>query len=47
MELAADNWTVSSIISAGLGLGIAFSLWWVYFDTVDGSEIRVFVKIGK
>jgi low temperature requirement protein LtrA len=21
-------------------LGIAFSLWWVYFDTVDGSEIR-------
>ena len=21
-------------------MGIAFSLWWVYFDTVDGSEIR-------
>jgi len=38
--IAAHNWTVSSIISAGLGLGIAFSLWWVYFDTVDGSEIR-------
>jgi low temperature requirement protein LtrA len=28
------------MLSAGLGLGIAFSLWWVYFDTVDGSEIR-------
>jgi low temperature requirement protein LtrA len=28
------------MVSAGLGLGIAFSLWWVYFDTVDGSEIR-------
>ena len=38
--IAAHNWTVSSIISAGLGLGIAFSLWWIYFDTVDGSEIR-------
>jgi len=38
--IAAHNWTVSSIISAGLGLGIAFSLWWVYFDTVDGSEIK-------
>jgi low temperature requirement protein LtrA len=38
--IADHNWTVSSIISAGLGLGIAFSLWWIYFDTVDGSEIR-------
>jgi low temperature requirement protein LtrA len=38
--IAAHNWTAPSIISAGLGLGIAFSLWWVYFDTVDGSEIR-------
>jgi low temperature requirement protein LtrA len=38
--IAAHNWTASSITSAGLGLGIAFSLWWVYFDTVDGSEIR-------
>ena len=38
--IADHNWTIPSIISAGLGLGIAFSLWWVYFDTVDGSEIR-------
>ncbi|MFL6422057.1 MAG: low temperature requirement protein A [Nitrososphaeraceae archaeon] len=38
--IATHNWTAYSIISAGLGLGIAFSLWWVYFDTVDGSEIR-------
>ena len=38
--IAAHNWTVPSIISAGLGLGIAFSLWWIYFDTVDGSEIK-------
>lgn len=38
--IAAHNWTVPSIICAALGLGITFSLWWVYFDTVDGSEIR-------
>src|SRR5215208_2371910 len=38
--ISTHNWTVPSIICAGLGLGIAFSLWWVYFDTVDGSEIR-------
>jgi low temperature requirement protein LtrA len=45
--IAAHNWTVSSIISAGLGLGIAFSLWWVYFDTVDGSEIRALRENGR
>jgi low temperature requirement protein LtrA len=38
--IAPHNWTMPSIVSAGLGLGIAFSLWWIYFDTVDGSEIR-------
>lgn len=38
--IAAHNWTMPSIISAGLGLGIAFSLWWIYFDSVDGSEIK-------
>jgi low temperature requirement protein LtrA len=38
--IAAHNWNVPSIVCAALGLGITFSLWWVYFDTVDGSEIR-------
>lgn len=38
--IAPHNWTIYSIISAGLGLGIAFSFWWIYFDSVDGSEIR-------
>jgi low temperature requirement protein LtrA len=38
--IAPHNWTMPSIVSAGLGLGIAFSLWWIYFDTIDGSEIR-------
>ena len=38
--IASHNWTIPSILSAGLGLGITFSLWWIYFDTVDGSEIK-------
>ena len=38
--ISSHNWTVESITDAALGLGIAFSLWWIYFDTVDGSEIR-------
>ncbi len=38
--IAPHNWTIFSIISAGLGLGIAFSFWWIYFDSVDGSEIK-------
>lgn len=28
--IAAHNWTAYSMLSAGLGLGIAFSLWWVW-----------------
>ena len=38
--IAPHNWTLYSILSSGLGLGIAFSLWWIYFDSVDGSEIK-------
>ena len=44
--IAAHSWTVLSIVCAALGLGITFSLWWVYFDTVDGSEIRA-LREGK
>jgi low temperature requirement protein LtrA len=38
--IATHEWTIYSMTSAALGLGIAFSLWWIYFDTVDGSEIK-------
>lgn len=31
----------------GAGLSIAFSLWWIYFDKIDGSVIRVFRDHGK
>jgi low temperature requirement protein LtrA len=36
------EWSVQSVLGMGSGLAIAFSLWWVYFDTVDGSPIRAF-----
>ncbi len=38
--ISSHKWTVESITDAALGLGIAFSLWWIYFDMVDGSEIN-------
>ena len=38
--ISNHQWTAQSITDAALGLGIAFSLWWIYFDTVDGSEIK-------
>jgi len=38
--ISSHEWTAQSITDAALGLGIAFSLWWIYFDTVDGSEIK-------
>lgn len=38
------QWGVSSAIEAVLGMSIAFSLWWIYFDSVDGSPLR---SMGK
>jgi low temperature requirement protein LtrA len=38
--ISNHKWTPQSITDAALGLGIAFSLWWIYFDSVDGSEIK-------
>ena len=38
--IATHQWTVSSMVTTALGLGMTFSLWWLYFDNLDGSEIR-------
>ncbi len=38
--IATHQWTISSMVTAALGLGMTFSLWWLYFDNLDGSEIR-------
>jgi low temperature requirement protein LtrA len=46
-SLSGHKWTIESTISIGAGLGIAFSLWWIYFDRVDGSPIRAFREKGR
>lgn len=38
--VADQQWNVSSAVSAVLGLGIAFSIWWIYFDNLAGSAIQ-------
>ena len=48
--VAHQHWHVSSVISAVFGLSLAFSLWWVYFESADGSAIQcaqVARKIGN
>jgi low temperature requirement protein LtrA len=38
---------IYSMIVLGLGLSIPFSLWWLYFDSVDGAPIRAVREKGK
>ena len=40
------TWTPAAIAIALLGLSIAFSFWWMYFDTVDESPLQA-MKQGK
>jgi len=44
--VAQLEWGALSAIEAVLGMVIAFSLWWVYFDTVDGSPLRA-MGVGR
>jgi low temperature requirement protein LtrA len=46
-SLSDHEWNVESTISIGSGLSIAFSLWWIYFDNVEGSPIRAFRERGR
>jgi len=41
-----QQWTPMAIAIALLGLSIAFSFWWMYFDTVDESPLHAMRK-GK
>lgn len=40
MGLTKHPWSSQSGLTAALGLSIAFSLWWAYFDNIDGAAIR-------
>jgi low temperature requirement protein LtrA len=46
-SLSDQKWSIESTISIGAGLGIAFSLWWIYFDSIDGTVIRAFREKGR
>jgi len=38
--LSRQQWSPASVFAAMLGLSLAFSLWWVYFDNIDATPIR-------
>ena len=44
--VSGRQWTPVAIAIALLGLSIAFSFWWMYFDTVDESPLHA-MKKGK
>jgi low temperature requirement protein LtrA len=44
--VAGKQWDTSSILTAVLGVSIAFSFWWLYFDSVDTSPLET-MKAGK
>lgn len=43
-NIATHKWTLPSILSAALSLSVTFCIWWIYFDSIDGSAIRAFRK---
>lgn len=45
--LAGHEWDIYSSFTVGLGLSIPFSLWWIYFDNIDGSAIRAATEKGR
>ena len=47
MGLTKHTWNVQSGLTAALGLSIAFSLWWIYFDNIDGAAIRASQTRGR
>jgi low temperature requirement protein LtrA len=40
------EWRIAEVLIAWLGLSIAFSFWWLYFDSVDSSPLN-YMKHGK
>jgi low temperature requirement protein LtrA len=45
--LTHQQWSLTSALAAMLGLSLAFSLWWVYFDTTDAAPIRAARSSGR
>ena len=38
--ISNHKWIAQSITDAALGLGIAFSLWWIYFDRLTNLKAQ-------
>jgi low temperature requirement protein LtrA len=47
LGLTKHSWDVQSGLTAGLGLIGFFSLWWIYFDHIDGAAIRAARSQGR
>jgi low temperature requirement protein LtrA len=47
MGLTKHAWDTRSGLTAGLGLIGSFSLWWIYFDHIDGAAIRAARAQGR
>ena len=45
--VTGQQWNILSAVIAMLGLSIAFSLWWVYFDNLNGTAIRALRAAGQ
>ncbi|MGA9754681.1 MAG: low temperature requirement protein A [Desulfobaccales bacterium] len=47
MGLTKHAWSIQSGLTAALGLSLAFTFWWAYFDNIDGAAIRVARAKGR
>lgn len=45
--VSEQQWDVSSAVSAVLGFTVAFCLWWLYFENIDGSALRSAGSSGR
>src|ERR687885_590977 len=45
--VSSTKFDVYSMSLLALGLSIPFSLWWLYFDSIDGAPIRALREKGK
>jgi low temperature requirement protein LtrA len=45
--ISNTEFDIYSMVILGLGLSIPFSLWWLYFDSVDGAPIRALQEKGR
>ncbi|WP_427159947.1 low temperature requirement protein A [Aliinostoc sp. HNIBRCY26] len=45
--VSEHHWNIFTAISGLFGLGIAFGLWWIYFDNLGGTPIEAAKVSGK